>query len=142
MALQAIAYVSDALSGLSIDKVDDLSRAAAAQNKTAGVTGILLYDGKRFLQYIEGPEDGTSLVYSRILNAGSHLNVIELARGSVSERRFPYWAMRWIPVDEAQLEVAAFSDWTGLSRATDRFSVATKPPALVQLEVLAAPYIN
>lgn len=142
MALQAVAYISNALSDLSIDGVDDLVVSAAAQNKIAGVTGVLLYDGQRFLQYIEGPEDGISLVYSRILNARSHADVVELARGRVPERRFPYWAMRWIPVNETELEVAAFSDWSTLSPRKERDSAASNQAAIDQLQVLAAPYIG
>ena len=45
-----------------MDPVDDLARAAARFNFEAGVTGVLLYDGHRFLQYIEGPEDSINVV--------------------------------------------------------------------------------
>ena len=40
---------------------------------------MLLYDGHRFLQYIEGPEDSINVVYSRILGAHSHCELLELA---------------------------------------------------------------
>lgn len=89
MPLRAVAYASEATSGLSMDHVDDLARAAARFNFEAGVTGVLLYDGLRFLQYIEGPEDSINVVYSRILSARSHCEVIELGRGRVSGRFFP-----------------------------------------------------
>ncbi len=72
MTLHALVYFSQAVPGLTIDQIDDLTRDAAAHNQIAGVTGILFTDGNRFLQYIEGPEDGLNLTYSRILNSRSH----------------------------------------------------------------------
>ncbi|WP_232015531.1 BLUF domain-containing protein [Stenotrophomonas maltophilia] len=72
-----------------MDHVDDLTRAAARFNLEAGVTGVLLYDGHRFLQYIEGPEDSINVVYGRILGARSHCELLELGRGRVSGRFFP-----------------------------------------------------
>lgn len=140
MALHAIAYVSQAMHGLSIDDVDDLARDAATHNSTAGVTGLLVYDGRRFLQYIEGPSDGLSLIYSRIMNSTRHTDIVELARGRTTERRFPYWSMRYIPATEGELKLAAFSDWTGL--AVTRPGIRREPTAVDHLSALAAPYIN
>ncbi|MEL5918636.1 BLUF domain-containing protein [Stenotrophomonas maltophilia] len=91
MPLRAVAYASEATSGLSMDHVDDLARAAARFNFEAGVTGVLLYDGLRFLQYIEGPEDSINVVYSRI-------------------------SMRLLWVDASEIRSVARSNWDGLSR--------------------------
>ena len=70
MPLRAIAYVSRALPELSAERLQALVDDAARFNKMAGVTGVLLHDGGRFLQYIEGPPDGIDSVYERILQAG------------------------------------------------------------------------
>ena len=70
MPLRAIAYVSRALPDLSARRLQALVDDAARFNKMAGVTGVLLHDGGRFLQYLEGPPDGIGSVYERILQAG------------------------------------------------------------------------
>jgi hypothetical protein len=70
--------------------VDDLAEDAAAHNLIAEVTGVLLTDVSRFLQYLEGPEEGVRLAYARIVNAHSHTDMVELGRSSGSSRRFPY----------------------------------------------------
>jgi hypothetical protein len=139
MTLQAIAYASEAAVDLSNVQLDRLVEKAAAHNRLAGVTGILLFDGWRFLQYIEGPDDGLSMVYSRIVNSRQHCNVVELARGRVSQRCMPYWSMRWIPVADTQFQEAAFSDWTSLrGRTGDSRPVST---GVERLAEIAAPYI-
>jgi hypothetical protein len=138
MTLQAIAYASEAAVDLSNHQLDRLVERAAAHNRLAGVTGILLFDGCRFLQYIEGPDDGLSVVYSRIVNAHEHCRVVELARGRVSQRHMPYWSMRWIPIADSQFQEAAFSDWNSLSGRT--MSSSAVCTGVQRLAEIAAPY--
>lgn len=116
MPIRAIAYASEAIPGLCLDEIDDLTRSASRFNMDAGVTGVLLYDGARFLQYIEGPEDSINIVYSRILASAQHREVIELGRGFVSGRCFPYWSMRMLPALPDEVKGIATSDWAGFSR--------------------------
>jgi hypothetical protein len=123
MPLRAIAYVSQAKPDLSAARLQTLVEDAARFNKMAGVTGVLLHDGERFLQYIEGPPDGIDSVYERILQAGSHVDIVELARGRLGQRQFPYWAMRGLPVDAALLRQLSAGDWSGFARSVNGDSV-------------------
>ncbi|MBA0389718.1 BLUF domain-containing protein [Stenotrophomonas maltophilia] len=132
MPLRAIAYASEAIPGLSMDHVDDLAWAAAGFNFESGVTGVLLYDGLRFLQYIEGREDSINVVYSRILSARSHRELIELGRGRVSGRFFPDWSMRLLWVEASEIRSVARGNWDGLSRGG----------ALRQLSLVVAPHLG
>ncbi|MEG2805645.1 BLUF domain-containing protein [Stenotrophomonas sp.] len=122
MPLRAIAYVSEASAGLSSSALDALVEDAARFNTVAGVTGVLLFDGQRFLQYFEGPEDGVAAVHERILQARSHAAITELSRGRVPRRFFPYWGMRWLDVDAALIRQLADGDWDGFAQglAQDR----------------------
>ncbi|MDV3437392.1 BLUF domain-containing protein [Stenotrophomonas sp. C2852] len=131
MPLRAIAYVSQALPDLSAERLQVLVDDAARFNKMAGVTGVLLCDGERFLQYIEGPPDGIDSVFERILQAGSHVDIIELARGRLGQRQFPYWSMRALPVEEALLRQLSSSDWSGFTRALDGDLSAPTPVDLL-----------
>ncbi len=49
MALQAIAYASEAVHGLGTDGLERMVQRSIAHNQLAGVTGLLLFDGRRFL---------------------------------------------------------------------------------------------
>ncbi|PSM14137.1 BLUF domain-containing protein [Stenotrophomonas maltophilia] len=138
MPLRAIAYVSRALPDLSAERLHRLVEDAARFNKLAGVTGVLLHDGERFLQYIEGPPDGIDSVYERILQAGSHIDIIELGRGRLGQRQFPYWAMRSLPVDAAMLRQLSSSDWSGFTRALQGDRSAPTPVDLLDQVVQPA----
>lgn len=116
MPIRAIAYASEAVSDLPEDRLVALVEDAARFNRDAGLTGILLFDGGRFLQYVEGPEDALNIAYGRILAASSHREIVELARGRVGRRMFPYWSMRLLPAGSRELSQAAYADWRGFVR--------------------------
>ena len=125
MQIRAVAYISEAGPavagdplGLRSGKLDDLVDDAARFNRNAGVTGVLLFDGARFLQYMEGPEGGLNVAYSRVLGAASHTGLIELQRGRVGNRRLPFWPMRWLPTQPEQLKSLARADWSGFAQRT------------------------
>lgn len=112
MPIQAIAYTSMAIPGFDLVAADDLARIAGEFNLQAGVTGLLLFDGARFLQYLEGPEDGLAVVYSRVQNSQRHTGIVELGRARTGRRHFPYWAMRMLPSEPAELGSAVSMDWS------------------------------
>ncbi|WP_422353207.1 BLUF domain-containing protein [Stenotrophomonas sp. AR026] len=123
MPIRAVAYVSEAGPavagdpfGLGSGKLDDLVDDAARFNRSAGVTGVLLFDGTRFLQYMEGPEDGLRVAYSRVMGASSHTGLIELQRGRVGNRRLPFWPMRWLPTQPEELKRLACAFWSGFAQ--------------------------
>jgi len=126
MPITAVVYVSSAGGeiagdklGLSNGKLDQIVDDAARFNRNAGVTGVLLFEGERFLQYLEGPEDGLSVAYSRVLGASSHNGIVELQRGRVGQRRLPFWPMKWLPVEPVELKRLAQADWTRFNQRGD-----------------------
>lgn len=141
MPLEALVYCSQVVPGLSPGQNETLVAQSAAHNKIAGVTGILLFDGARFLQYIEGPEDGVALTYSRILGSSSHCEVVELARASGGARRFPYWALRLIRVAEPDLRIAISSEWRGLRRLRDH-AMFQVPTGIDRMNELVRPQLE
>lgn len=116
MPLRAIAYVSEASAGVSSTVLDTLVGDAARFNTVAGVTGVLLFDGGRFLQYFEGPEDGVAAVHERIRQARSHHGIVELGHARVPQRYFPNWGMRWLGVEPALIQQLSVGDWAGFAR--------------------------
>lgn len=131
MPLSSIAYSSQTAEGLTVDQLNALVRDAAHHNKLAGVTGVLLCDGNRFLQYLEGPEEGVQFVYARVQNSKRHSNLVELGRGDCADRRFPYWSMHWIPVEQHELHAAAVANWTAMTAGPDPASGEVSGPEQV-----------
>jgi hypothetical protein len=117
MSLRAIAYVSDAVEGLDGADIDRILAAASSFNRVAGVTAVLMFDGSRFLQYFEGPDDGVDSVYQRVLNARSHVRLRELASGAVPTRHFPRWTMASARIDADVMTGIVDAAWTGFIAA-------------------------
>ncbi|MBH1391330.1 BLUF domain-containing protein [Stenotrophomonas maltophilia] len=138
MPNRAIVYVSEAVSGFSPERLKALMDDAARFNRGAGVTGVLLFDGERFLQYMEGPADGLDVAFSRVAGASSHIHLIELARGRVGQRRLPFWPMRCLSVTADELREIACADWTRfIQRAVTEQADAT---AMGKLLLIVEPY--
>ncbi|WP_329953466.1 BLUF domain-containing protein [Stenotrophomonas sepilia] len=113
MSLHAIAYASEARADLQTTDLDRLLADATAFNRVAGVTGVLMFDGSRFLQYLEGPEDGIDSVYQRIANARSHGQLKVLCRASVAQRAFPRWSMGTRRIEAELLVQIVDASWPG-----------------------------
>ncbi|HEL3816632.1 TPA: BLUF domain-containing protein [Stenotrophomonas maltophilia] len=137
MPNRAIVYVSEAVSGFTSERLKALMEDAARFNRSAGVTGVLLFDGRHFLQYMEGPADGLDVAFSRVSGAGSHTDLMELARGRVGQRRLPF-PMRCLPVSADELRMIALADWTSfIQRAATNQEGAT---AMEKLLSIIEPY--
>lgn len=113
MPNRAIVFVSEARTELSEAHLAVIMADAARFNRDAGVSGVTLFDGSRFLAYMEGPSDGLDVAFSRALGASSHSHLIEITRGRVGRRRIPYWPMRLVHVDAGTLPQVLRADWTG-----------------------------
>lgn len=91
--LFAIVYISTAARLLAMHELEQLCSRAQARNLAHGVTGILLYSGGAFMQYLEGPAAGLSKVYGAIKADPLHYGVIDLIREPVLQREFAAWSM-------------------------------------------------
>ncbi|HEL4266000.1 TPA: BLUF domain-containing protein [Stenotrophomonas maltophilia] len=134
MPNRAVVFVSEAVGDLTMARLSQIMADAERFNRTAGVTGVTLFDGQRFLAYMEGPPDGLDVAFSRAAGATSHSSLIEIARGRVGQRRLPYWPMRCIPLSPPELVQLVRADWTSfLQRGGDQVAPATAMEMLVAL---------
>ena len=91
--LQALVYVSTATHSLSAEELQHLLERARARNSQEGVTGVLLYSHKNFMQYLEGPAAGLEKVYTIIKADPQHHGIIELMSEPINSREFQDWSM-------------------------------------------------
>lgn len=91
--LYAIVYVSTAARSVPLDELMFLLDGARRRNAEEGITGVLLYSHKSFMQYLEGPAAGLSRVYGSIKRHPLHYGLIDLVREPIHEREFSDWAM-------------------------------------------------
>lgn len=86
-------YISTARQPITPLMVDDILRASRRNNAAAGVTGLLVTGGRRFLQALEGPEEAVLATYARIGADPRHFAVVQLAREPIPNRQFAQWTM-------------------------------------------------
>ena len=62
-------------------------------NARRGITGLLFFDGKRFLQALEGDEATVDATFARIQADARHHALVVLSNRQIEEREFGEWAM-------------------------------------------------
>ena len=92
-SLESLVYVSSAVQAVDDAELLHLLERARVRNTRCEVTGLLLFDAGNFMQYIEGPPNGLSEVYTHIKQDPLHTGLIELCRETPSHRAFGKWAM-------------------------------------------------
>jgi hypothetical protein len=73
--------------------LDSILSQSRAHNPAAGLTGILCYSGKIFMQVLEGNRREVSKLYNRIAADERHTEVEILLFEDIIERRFSHWTM-------------------------------------------------
>jgi hypothetical protein len=88
-----ITYISTARPELEASAIDEILTASRRNNHADGITGLLLYDGYRFLQALEGDAHRVQRAYERIKADPRHRAVVMLSSREVEDRAFGNWSM-------------------------------------------------
>ena len=86
-------YISTARPGHDAAEISAILKRAQARNRQSGLTGLLVYDGRRFMQYLEGDETKVRETYFRIKSDPRHYAVVVLREHFSEERQFSDWDM-------------------------------------------------
>lgn len=89
----SLVYVSSAVRLLSFDEIGHLLKRARERNKEYGITGVLLYIGGNFMQYLEGPKDSLDAIYKIVQKDKQHTGIILVSREAIEDRQFADWSM-------------------------------------------------
>lgn len=93
MGLRRLVYVSRAAPGISALDVEAILAAAHARNTRSGVTGLLLFDGRSFLQYLEGEAGALQAIFASIRSDERHEDVVVLLDEAAEAKVFDEWSM-------------------------------------------------
>lgn len=66
---------------------------AQARNQADEITGLLLSDGTRYLQAIEGEEERLRACYDRIRRDPRHHDIVTVSDQRIEQRQFGNWSM-------------------------------------------------
>lgn len=73
----------------------DIVQVSILRNSALGVTGALMFTGKSFAQYVEGPEPAILALKASILRDQRHAEVATLAEGNYARRLFSGWSLAY-----------------------------------------------
>jgi hypothetical protein len=94
-----VTYISTAAYNISEEAVAEILAVSRRNNAAAGLTGLLLYDGRRFLQALEGASASVDAAFQRIKADPRHRAIVLLSSREIGERDFARWAMAAERVD-------------------------------------------
>ena len=84
-------YHSLAGDGLRWRDIDEVRLVSSRNNEASGVTGILLHDGRRFMQVLEGEYRVVIALFAVISADTRHSHISIVSRGMVEGRAFRDW---------------------------------------------------
>lgn len=95
--LYQLVYCSRATAGVDDKAVDAILASAHRRNPENGITGLLVFGGGIFFQWLEGPRDNVTALMDRLLADGRHRDIVTLDTSEeVRERLFPDWDMELV----------------------------------------------
>jgi hypothetical protein len=127
--MASLTYRSEAASAPSAPELQSLVAAARGRNRRAGITGMLLYDGGRFLQTLEGPPEAVDRLWSSIQRDPRHGDFEVLSQHIVPARLFSGWDLQLYCRNRGEKTHSPSHDTTPLSLtdhvpATARFALS------------------
>lgn len=103
MPLHEIVYMSLACDAMSAQSLGALLDDSRSRNQAAGVTGMLVYHEREFMQLIEGERAVIEALFERIAADARHQQVYTLWQGPIATRNFADWTMGFLTLDDQTL---------------------------------------
>jgi hypothetical protein len=91
--LVRLMYASRAVPAVDAEELHALLRQCRTHNPKHGITGVLCFADRIFLQALEGSRSAINRLYGRIVHDARHQDVELLSYEEIDERRFAGWAM-------------------------------------------------
>jgi hypothetical protein len=117
--LYEVLYVSTLAPDQDVTAVADIARHARVANGAANITGILVFDGMRFCEQLEGSQKQVLAMEQKIRADSRHIDMQVLHHGPLTERRFRCFTMGYSLLDDTDV-LARLQDMDG-QPAVDSF---------------------
>ncbi|GHF93645.1 BLUF domain-containing protein [Thalassotalea marina] len=111
MELVRLVYVSKISDTFNEADIVNILETARSNNHKHGVTGLLCFNRKFFLQCLEGNRNTVNYIYNLILNDNRHQDKVMLYYQPIVQRAFSNWSMGYVPDTALTAEInLMFSD--------------------------------
>lgn len=96
-------YCSVATSAVNDAEIDRILAASGRNNPARGITGMLVFGGGLFLQWLEGPREAVKALMEHIKQDPRHESIVRLhAIAGSRTRMFPDWSMEKVPANDVR----------------------------------------
>jgi hypothetical protein len=110
--LHQLFYVSVQTHPLSEQDIEELLKKSREKNSESGITGILIYYKRHFLQILEGEKDNVFKLYFEIKADQRHASAILIWDQPIEKRSFKDWTMAFLNLNKVdKSELAGFSEF-------------------------------
>ena len=94
--MRRIVYISTA-TGLAPAEVERLVESAQRNNAERGISGFLIYNGRNFLQLVEGEQAALMSLMAKLARDPRHSGMLVLIDEPIEARSCPSWSMHHMP---------------------------------------------
>lgn len=101
--LYEMLYVSTFAPEQDVTAVADIARRARVMNRAANITGILVFDGMRFCQQLEGTQTQMLELEQKIRLDKRHIHMEVLHHGPLAQRRFKCFTVGYSMLDDSEV---------------------------------------
>ena len=91
--MKQIIYTSVRNELFSVHEIIEMLKMAQEDNKSNGISGILIYSNNQFLQVFEGMNSTVDHLKRKILSDKRHKNIIIISENKINELEYTYWDM-------------------------------------------------
>ncbi len=92
--MRQFVYISTAAPDLGQVDIENILEASARNNPERGITGFLIFNGRNFLQLVEGPKDSLDSLMAEIHADPRHSGVVRLEDNPITQRVCEKWTMK------------------------------------------------
>jgi len=101
--LYEVLYVSTLAPDQNVTAVANIARRARVVNAAAQITGMLVFDGMRFCQQLEGTQKQVLTLEQKIRLDGRHIHMEVLHHGPLAQRRFRCFTIGFSMLDDSEV---------------------------------------
>jgi len=104
MPLQELIYTSLSQTHSDVDDVKNILAASERNNAASSITGLLMFDGQRYVQILEGESERVTHLYNVISKDPRHQQLELLHIGGIPARAFDDWRMAYESLPQGLLD--------------------------------------
>ncbi len=110
--MRQLVYISTGSPDLTEDDVADILATSQRKNPERGLTGFLIYNGRNFLQLLEGDAAAIEILMEDLRGDKRHNGLVRIEDVPIDVRRFSDWTMRRLELStDVEERRAQLTEW-------------------------------